>query len=59
MKRHGDILLFIGPEGGFTLEEIRAVTALGGVPVRLGDGLLRIETAATALMAWTALLGYE
>lgn len=59
LQRQGDILLFIGPEGGFTQDEIRVLAAQGGLTVSLGDGLLRIETAAATLMACIALLGYE
>lgn len=46
-----DIVLLIGPEGGFTEEEIREVLAQGARPVSLGSAILRIETAAVALLA--------
>ena len=46
------ILLLIGPEGGFSNDEVRQITAEGGMPVTLGTGILRVETAATALVAW-------
>ncbi len=43
-----EILIFIGPEGGFTAEECAEIEKLGGRPVSLGDATLRIETAAIA-----------
>lgn len=42
------IVLLIGPEGGFTLEEAAAVMAAGGHSVTLGPRILRAETAAVA-----------
>ena len=39
----------IGPEGGFTDEEVAAACAAGGELVSLGPRILRIETAAVAL----------
>lgn len=49
-----DTLLFIGPEGDFTPEEITLAIEKGGVAVSLGDTRLRTETAgvvACTLMA--------
>ena len=45
------ILGFVGPEGGFTAEESAALRSAGAMPVRLGEHILRIETAAVALCA--------
>jgi 16S rRNA (uracil1498-N3)-methyltransferase len=42
---------FVGPEGGFTDEETAAICAAGARRVRLGEHILRIETAAVALAA--------
>ena len=42
------INLFIGPEGGFTEEEITAAQRYGLVPVTLGARILRAETAGIA-----------
>ncbi|MCL2297011.1 MAG: 16S rRNA (uracil(1498)-N(3))-methyltransferase [Proteobacteria bacterium] len=42
--------LMIGPEGGFTPDEIRAAHAAGWQAVRLGTRILRAETAATAAL---------
>lgn len=47
---------FVGPEGGFTAEESAALRAAGARPVRLGEHILRVETAAVALAAAVASL---
>ena len=44
-------LMLIGPEGGFSDEEVVAMTAGGAERVDLGAGILRVETAAVALLA--------
>lgn len=41
-----DTVVFIGPEGDFSPEEIRAALDSGCIPVSLGDNRLRTETAA-------------
>ena len=45
------VVVLVGPEGGFTAEELAAVDAAGGRRVSLGPNVLRIETAAIALAA--------
>ncbi|MFN9369275.1 MAG: RsmE family RNA methyltransferase [Planctomycetia bacterium] len=45
------ILGLVGPEGGFTADELSAATGAGGTPVSLGQHVLRVETAAVALAA--------
>jgi 16S rRNA (uracil1498-N3)-methyltransferase len=45
----------VGPEGGFTDEEVAAATAAGWQSVDLGPRILRVETAAAALAAVVAL----
>jgi 16S rRNA (uracil1498-N3)-methyltransferase len=47
------ILAAIGPEGGFAPAELAAAREAGWQPVSLGPRILRIETAAIALAAWT------
>jgi 16S rRNA (uracil1498-N3)-methyltransferase len=44
----GPTLLFVGPEGGFTPEEVAAAEAAGIPAVSLGPRVLRAETAALA-----------
>ncbi|MFA6526576.1 MAG: RsmE family RNA methyltransferase [Candidatus Buchananbacteria bacterium] len=46
-----DIQLFIGPEGGYSEEEIEAAKNRQIVPVTLGKRILRAETAAIAALA--------
>src|SRR5437899_1452507 len=46
-----DVLLLVGPEGGFEDAEVAAAAARGFVPARLGRTVLRIETAAIAALA--------
>ncbi len=48
--------IFIGPEGGFSLEEITLAEKSGVIPVTLGKRILRTETAG---LVTTALLLYE
>ncbi len=45
------ILIFIGPEGDFTPDEIQAALAQGAIPVSLGKSVLRVETAAIAVLS--------
>jgi 16S rRNA (uracil1498-N3)-methyltransferase len=52
----GDSLtILIGPEGGFADEEVKAACDHGAHKVSLGAGMLRIETAAVALLAYARL----
>ncbi len=48
------VLLAIGPEGGFSPEEIALATTAGWTCVDLGPRILRIETAALMLAALVA-----
>jgi 16S rRNA (uracil1498-N3)-methyltransferase len=45
-QRPFSVSLFIGPEGGFTPEEVATARGYGIVPVSLGPRILRAETAA-------------
>ena len=45
------IAIVIGPEGGFSAEEIAILTEKGAVPVSLGTRILRTETAGMAMLA--------
>ncbi len=45
------IAIFIGPEGGFSTEEVNAAREKGCIPVTLGRHILRTETAAIACVA--------
>ncbi len=48
-------LCAVGPEGGFTLQELESAQAAGWQLVSLGPRILRVETAAVALAAWAVL----
>lgn len=45
------VAIFVGPEGGFTDSEAQQADRVGALRVDLGPLLLRIETAAIALLA--------
>ncbi len=45
------VVALVGPEGGFTEEELATIEAAGGRRVSLGPHVLRVETAAIALAA--------
>lgn len=47
----GALSLVVGPEGGFSPEEVQTVTALGGRIATLGKRILRCETAPIAALA--------
>lgn len=50
-RKERRIALFIGPEGGFSDEEVYAVCSAGGRSVSLGRTILRTETAGPAALA--------
>lgn len=47
-----NILIFIGPEGDFSPEEVELAKRAGCIPVSLGDLVLRVETAAVAVASF-------
>ena len=55
-EQRGRVAVFVGPEGGFSEEEIGLAQEAGVQPVTLGPRILRMETAA---MAAVALVMYE
>ena len=58
MQVERDVVLLIGPEGGFTSDEALRAQHAGFVPIRLGPRVLRTETAAiTAIAALQTLWG--
>ena len=50
------IYAMVGPEGGFTEEEVKLAENRGFIPIKLGQRILRTETAAITLMS---ILQYE
>jgi len=51
VPRSGRVVLVVGPEGGITPDELGALTAAGGLPVRLGHSVLRSSSAGPAALA--------
>ncbi len=51
-----DFFALVGPEGGFSKEEVETALAAGCLPVSLGPRVLKVETAALAILA---ILQYE
>jgi 16S rRNA (uracil1498-N3)-methyltransferase len=50
------IYVMVGPEGGFTEQEVRLVKEKGFIPVKIGERILRTETAAITIVG---ILQYE
>ena len=51
INKIGDIALFIGPEGGFSNDEVVEMTESGAVTAGLGKRILRAETAAVSVIS--------
>ena len=47
--------MLIGPEGDFTARELEAAIKAGFIPVTLGNTVLRVETAAVAVVSFIKL----
>jgi len=58
LGRHPTLKIYamVGPEGGFTEREVKLAKGKGFIPVKLGQRILRTETAAISLIA---ILQYE
>ena len=52
MPSGSSVAIFIGPEGGFTEEEIALAEEYGITPVTLGKRILRTETAGLVVLSW-------
>ena len=46
------VAVFIGPEGGFSQEEIGFAQEKGILPLTLGRRILRTETAGLVVLSW-------
>ncbi len=55
-RRPHSAAVWIGPEGDFTLEELKAIQDSGAQPISLGKLVLRVETAAVYCLS---ILNYE
>lgn len=49
----------VGPEGGFAESEVAMAITHDWQPVSMGPRILRVETAAVALAAWTIGFGWQ
>ena len=56
VNRDKNIIVLIGPEGGFSEREVFAIKAAGGVSVTLGKRILKTDTAAISVLA---MINYE
>lgn len=54
--RDKNIIVLIGPEGGFAEREVHAIKAAGGISVTLGKRILKTDTAAISVLA---MINYE
>lgn len=54
--RDKNIIVLIGPEGGFSAREALQIKSAGGVSVTLGKRILKTDTAATSVLA---MINYE
>lgn len=50
-KSRDRLLLMVGPEGGFNESELAHLLGSGGQMISIGESILRIETAAVALLS--------
>lgn len=51
VEKGGQLIIGVGPEGGFSGEEVASFKKSGFIPVRLGKRILRTETAALYALA--------
>lgn len=51
IKPSARVAIFIGPEGGFSEEEVEAASGAGFVPITLGRRILRTETAGMSVLS--------
>lgn len=54
--KHNKLAVLIGPEGGFSEEEVNSCLAAGMQSISLGERILRAETASTSVLAILQLL---
>ncbi len=53
------LALFVGPEGGLSVDEVSSLESLGARSVSLGPSVLRTETAAVVALGLAAAVGLE
>ena len=55
LESYQKVVIGVGPEGGFTDDELKTAVDAGWKCIDLGDRILRTETAAIAIAAWCML----
>ena len=55
-NRNSNIIVLIGPEGGFSEAEVSTIKMVGGVSASLGSRILKTDTAAISVLA---MINYE
>ena len=56
IAKNDNIVLLVGPEGGFSDKELNILSKLGAISVTLGQNILRAETAAVKLVSYVQFL---
>lgn len=59
IQKSTDVLILIGPEGDFSMEEVQKSLTLGYIPVSLGNSRLRTETAGVVACCTVSLRNEE
>lgn len=60
LQRHnGPVILAIGPEGGWTKEELVNLINEGFVVVNMGDRILKVETAVISLYSKVSFVRFQ
>ena len=52
----GLVRIFVGPESGWSDDEISSMKEAGGTPVSLGESILRAETASLCIASYLMVL---
>ena len=55
-NKNSNVIVLIGPEGGFSEREVLAIKTAGGVSASLGSRILKTDTAAVSVLA---MINYE
>jgi 16S rRNA (uracil1498-N3)-methyltransferase len=59
IQKSKSIFMIIGPEGGFSEQEIQEAMEYGATPITLGNRILRTETAAISLLTCLMFMNNE
>lgn len=50
-SEHGSTIVAVGPEGGWIEPELSSLREVGFLPVRVGDRVLKVESAVTSMLS--------